>query len=735
MKQLTILCLLMAAVFLAPWTAESLGLEHGVSDTTGAVLDPDDGDFVVGLALSGGGAAGLAHIGVLKVFEEAGIPVDVVSGTSMGAIIGALYAIGYTPALIEQEIRNTDWRTLFEEPIYRRHLPMEEKRYDGRFLLTFPVENRRVELPTGLVSGNYIFNLLARLTWPYHDVDDFRKLPRPFVCMATDLETGEPVVMDSGFLPDAIRASMSIPSVFDPVWVNDKYLVDGGVLNNLPVDEAINLGADFVIAVNSSSDLRPADELRSLPDILTQTIAVGMRTSMLVQSKKADFFIQPDLRSYTTLSFGDVAAIIQAGEDAARARIDEIQTLADSLNNVRGPDREPIKAFQPADEIPVRSIRFEGLKTIPEDHIRTKLQFEENTTVGKEELNEGLLRLYGMKRFNKVSYRLSWDDDAADLTIHLDEQTANIIQTGIHHNNLTGPSLLFNASFRNLIFPASSGRVNFRVGHEFMFEGEYFNYIGMEPRLSFYGLAGFRERKFDIYEGDRRQASLRTDILYTEGLIGPLYASVVRAGFGYRLEHFNLTESTGDLEVPLNWNTMHNLVGEIEFDNLNRSSLPTRGQYVLARADLVPAFLPNDVSFGRISGEWRVYHPLSDKLTLYHKLRGGHIFGGTPPLHYRFYAGGDESFWGYPKDALAGNNLLTFRMAAQYRFYRNFFFTPGMNIGDRYQKLDLTVFDEAPRWGWAAILGWNTLIGPIEMILSASNNHAILYEFKIGLNF
>jgi len=697
-----------------------------------------DHDFVVGLTLSGGGAAGLAHIGVLKVFEEAGIPVDLVTGTSMGSIVGALYAMGYSPAQMEAEVRNTDWRELFEERVDRIYLPMEEKKYDGLFTLSFPVEGTRVVLPTGLVSGNYIFNLLARLTWQYHGIEDFLELPRPFLCIATDLESGEQVVLDRGFLPDAIRASMSIPSVFEPVWLDGRFLVDGGVVNNMPVQETFDLGADFVIAVNSSSDLRPADELTSLPDILTQTISIGMRTSMHVQRDRADFHIQPDLSRYTTLSFGDVDEIIQAGETAARARIDEIRALADSLNDLRSTKNgSQIPVFQRLESFRVRSVSFEGLKTVPEDHLRSKLQIYSGNTVDEEILANALMRLYGMQRFDRVTYRLDWNGtyDEADLVIHLEEQTANIIQTGIFHNNMTGPSILFNATLRNLIFPASTARLNLRLGYETLAETEYFNYIGIEPRLSFYGSAGFRERELDIYREGRREAGVSTDMLYAEGLTGPLYASVVRMGIGYRFEHFRLSESIGFLDLRSGWSTLHLLAGELEFDNLDRSDLPSSGGHFLLRADYAPDFLSNETSFVRIHGNWTGHHPVASNLTLVHSLRGGYSFGNSMPLHYRYYAGGYRSFAGYRKDALAGNNIITAGLGVRYRFYRQFHLTPSVDIGNTYDRIGQSVFEEPLTWGWATALSWNTVLGPIEAILMGSRDNTLLFEFQIGMNF
>ncbi len=710
---------------------------HALSQETARKVDFEH-DFVVGLTLSGGGAAGLAHIGVLKVFEEAGIPVDLVTGTSMGSIVGALYAMGYSPEQMEAVVRNADWRQLFEERVDRRHLPMEEKKYDGIFTVSFPVEGTSVTLPTGLVSGNHIFNLFARLTWPYHGVEDFLELPRPFLCIATDLELGEQVILDRGFLPDAIRASMSIPSIFEPVWLDGRYLVDGGVLNNMPVQEAFDMGADFVISVNSSSDLRPADELLSLPDILTQTIVIGMRTSMDIQRDKADFYIRPDLSQYETLSFGEVDEIIQTGETSARARIDEIRALADSLNDLRSTKNgSQMLAFQQLESFRVRSVTIEGLKTVPKDHIRSKLQIYSGNTVDEEILANALMRLYGMQRFDRVTYRLDWNGtyDEADLVIHLEEQTANTIQTGIYHNNMTRPSILFNASFRNLIFPASTARLNVRLGYETLAEIQYFNYIGIEPRLAFHGAAGYREHENDIYRNGRREAGVRTDVLFAEALTGPLYASVIHMGAGYRFERFTLFENIGSLDVPSDWNSLHLLVGELEFDNLDRSNLPTSGFHFLARTEFAPSFLPNDLSFGRIHGFWKGYFPASSRLTIIQRLLGGYSFGDVQPLHYRYYAGGYQSFAGYLKDALSGSNLLVASTAAQYRFYGNFYVTPAFNVGSTYDRMDLSVFETLPKWGWAAAISWNTILGPIEAIFMGSSENTVLFEFQIGMNF
>ncbi len=204
----------------------------------------------IGLALSGGGAKGFAHVGVIKVLEEIGLPIDFITGTSMGSIIGGLYAIGYSVGELEELVTATDWNDLFRDRVRRRDLAIESKMLDGRYMLSLPLNGLAPGLPTGLIAGQKISKLFERLTLPYHDVSDFRQFPIPFACVATDIVTGEVVVLDHGYLPEAMRASMSIPSVFTPVEIDDHLLVDGMLVRNFPVEEVRALGADIIIGVD-----------------------------------------------------------------------------------------------------------------------------------------------------------------------------------------------------------------------------------------------------------------------------------------------------------------------------------------------------------------------------------------------------------------------------------------------------------------------------------------------------
>jgi len=272
----------------------------------------------VGLAFSGGGAKGFAHIGVLKVLEELGLPIDCITGTSMGSVIGGLYAIGYTTDSLTALARRKDWPQFFNDAATRRDLPMEEKLWDGRYFATFPIRKGNVQLPGGLVAGQKISALLSRLTWSVHHLTDFRELPIPFACVATDLETGEAVTLDHGFLPEAIRASIAIPTVFTPVKLNNRLLVDGGLTRNLPAVDVRQLGADIVIGVDVGAPLSSEEKLNSFFSIIDQISSFRAAEINTVQRQSCDILITPELTGLTAGSFDRADTLIKRGEMAAR---------------------------------------------------------------------------------------------------------------------------------------------------------------------------------------------------------------------------------------------------------------------------------------------------------------------------------------------------------------------------------------------------------------------------------
>src|SRR5213083_1327762 len=312
----------------------------------------------VGVALSGGAARGLAHIGVLKVLEEAGVPVDVIAGTSMGSVVGGLYAVGYTAPQLDTIVRTEDWYRLLTDPVDRRDLAVDRKFTEDHYLLTLPIQRGGIKLPRSVVAGQRVSQLLTRLTWSAHAIRDFRALPIPFAAVATDLETSRAVVLDHGFLPDAIRASMALPSVFSPVDLGDTAVIDGGVVRNLPAQDARALGADVLICSDVTDPLEPRDSIVSLVDVLVQSVSFRVWDSEAVQRSKCDVLILPDVRAFSTFGFARAREVIARGEAAARAAIPAI-TAALARGRVPRPARPARVPLVQAESVLVTTVRFD----------------------------------------------------------------------------------------------------------------------------------------------------------------------------------------------------------------------------------------------------------------------------------------------------------------------------------------------------------------------------------------
>jgi len=284
----------------------------------------------IGLVLSGGGALGLAHIGVLKVLEELHVPVDCVAGTSMGAIVGGLYAAGYAPEEIERLAYELPWSKLIEDQPDRRHLPYRRKVDDQTYLtpIQLGLSGGRLRMPSGLIAGHRLGIELRLLTLRVLGSDDFDRLPLPFRAVAADIGNGEMVVLRRGELARAMRASMAVPGVFSPVELDGRLLVDGGVVDNLPVDQARAMGADIVIAVDVGTPMAAKRRPDSIASILSRTTDMLTRVNVERMLPSVDLLIQPEVRTFGLLDFDQGREILPKGETAARARAVDLARLA-----------------------------------------------------------------------------------------------------------------------------------------------------------------------------------------------------------------------------------------------------------------------------------------------------------------------------------------------------------------------------------------------------------------------
>ncbi|MFH0883476.1 MAG: patatin-like phospholipase family protein, partial [bacterium] len=528
----------------------------------------------VGLVLSGGGAKSLAHIGVLKVIEEAGLHIDIVTGVSMGAVVGGFYAISYSPQKLEEIALSTDWYALLDDTPTRRDLSMEQKLYDEIYNLSLPFRNWKISLPSGVIQGFRINKMLSGYTWPVQNVTDFTDFPRPFAAVATDLETGDAVVLREGSLAEAIRASMSIPSVFAPMRIGDKLLIDGYVARNIPAQDAKELGADILIGVDVGTPPRSAEQFESMVDIINQTMDYQGREANTRQRAMLDILIQPDVADVGLLDFEHVEEIIRKGEEAARAHFTELKALADSLNAISPPPRlyYPISA----DSIYVAELKIDGLERTSKSVIFGAFNVPIPGWMSREELEGAVDRIYGTRYYKNVTYHLLPQPGGTSLYISVSEQKSAILRFGFHYDTNRKAAVRFNLTRLNWLLPGSFASADVKLGNTTVYDLTYFAAAGRQARVGV--RLNFNMEQSDLVFTDQAGTTnpLNENIQQANLFTGSLYSTRFGAGGGITLIGSRIR--IGQLERDDD--AVVSLYGLIWYDTLDRLNFGTQGSMV-----------------------------------------------------------------------------------------------------------------------------------------------------------
>jgi len=624
----------------------------------------------IGLVLSGGGARGFAHIGVLKVLEENKIPVDYVAGASMGGLVGALYSTGRTPDEMERIIETLDWdtllrgRTTFEALSYRR----KEDRRNLPGAITLGGKGAKLNLPGSLNPGHEIGLALDRLMFSYGDKTDFDRLPIPFRVVATDLVNAETVVLKDGSLAQSLRATMAIPGVFAPVELNGKILADGGILNNIPTDVAKEMGADIIIVVNIETQLGDRAALQDLVGILGQTFYVATIENSRRSLRQADFIIAPDLENYTTFDFTKGKKIVELGYQGAQSKISLLNSLALDEAEWNWHLAERRAKARPSVEITPEFLAIEGTT---DQGAKTKIERElggryENKLLDKAALEKDLTRLTGTQRFDNLGYGTTSRGDETGLLVRVYDPVertgrTTVLQVGVDVNNSETDDVNFNARARLTFFDVggegNEWRNDFSIGSRTLLATEFFRPFG---RGKFFAApnAFYEDRKVNFYEnGDRlAEFSFRTAQAGIDFGYATSRASELR--FGYSIGRQKAARRIGS---PL----FSELSGRVSFaslrwnyDTRDNSQIPKRG--VETRNSLNYYFdAPGaDGSFAQAESRINAFRPLGEKTIVFGFGGGGTTFGKRAPLFQQFAVGGLFSVGGYGTGEFRGGNYV-----------------------------------------------------------------------------
>ncbi|MFI2741433.1 patatin-like phospholipase family protein [Zhouia sp. PK063] len=443
----------------------------GFSFVFQSLFSQEKKDLKVGLVLSGGGAKGLAHIGVLKEIEKAGIRVDYIGGTSMGAIIGSLYAAGYSANQLDSIFNSTNFEKLIQDDLPRSAKTFYEKEVSARYAITLPFKGFKVSFPSAISKGQNIYNLTSRLLLPVSNIDDFSKLPIPFFCMATNVETGEPVKLDHGYLPEAILASGAFPSLFQPVEIGDKMLIDGGVVNNYPINEVKKMGADVIIGVDVQDDLAKRGDLNSAINILLQINNYRTVHDMQKKSKETDLYIKPDIKNFSVISFDQGRKIIDNGEAAGKKVIKQLDSIA-ALQRKEPKERK----IEIPDTLHLSSLNLEGNQKYTRGYIKGKLRFQLGEKISFTKFNQGISNLSATNNFETIQYKLINDPDYGGeaLYMKLKENPNDLfLRLGVHYDELYQTAGLINITKKHLLFDDDISSFDFIIGDRVRYNFEY----------------------------------------------------------------------------------------------------------------------------------------------------------------------------------------------------------------------------------------------------------------------
>lgn len=692
----------------------------------------------IGLVLSGGGAKGFAHVGVLKVLEEYGIHPDYITGTSMGSIVGGLYAMGYSAEQLDTLIATLDWADLFMDRSSRKELAIMDKDEFERYSVSLDIQDKGLALPGGLIEGQKIGMLLQRLTAPVYEIKDFNKLPIPFHCVAVDIYTAKVHIFEEGNLGDALRSSMSIPTVFSPMEIDSMLLIDGGVSLNFPVEEVIKMGADIVIGVDVGQQKADREKKMSFIDVASQTMFMMSVLESKRQIELLDVLIVPDVEGYSTASFSNTAAdsLIERGCASARLQADKLQEISEKLSVF---SENQVKEPHSPDSIFVHRIRIEGKHLLSDEYIMKNLNFHEKEWVTLDQIESSISYLYGTRNFKKIDYNLEVGESGTDVILRTYDARRRTFNAGIRYDSYSNASILLNGTFRNAPpFSNSKLLVDGIIGQYLSLKFKYYAYAMFNTEITAVGT--YRIRELEAKES------------YGNNLfrLTPYVDQIANLGLRRRFWNISFFEISAEGEYISQQDTLSNRYAVLSarsnfhLDNMDDLYYPQRG-------------IKLDIKTQNAYVDYRAIHqiifnvkaafPFAPGVTLIPQIYAGSNLDYDPdfPLSRHFYLGGegvtyyDDTFFpfiGLGYNEANGFHALVVRSDLQMELIPDLFFSMKINVGNvtdyLWELKDLSRY----YFGYGFSIGTQTPIGPIDFTLAGHTRSPELTGLlRIGYDF
>ncbi len=744
----------------------------------------------VAVVLSGGGAKGMAHIGVLRVLERAGIPIDIITGTSMGALIGGLYSIGYDAATLDSLVSVQDWNVLLSDKADMRSQSLAERDKQNTYILSRPLSfARKSHTATGgLISGSNLSQLFTRLTVGWHDSISFATLPIPFACVATNIVDNTEYVFHNGYLPTAMRASMAIPGVFTPVRISavsekrkvnseksncnkkesarhmdsslftfssslkkDMVLVDGGLRNNYPADVARQMGADIIIGVSVQSDPRTADELQSGPSILMQIVDQNCKNKFAENWAMTDIPIKVNVKGYSSASFTRTAidTLIARGEQAAMKQWDKLMQMKRTLGLADSYQPDRLHRTVPQSKalcFKIDSIQFDNISPQDRDYVATKYGIGPGKDITAEQVEQVVTDLGTNLLYTNAGYNISKSDGKYILTISAGERKTSRVNLGVRFDTEEMVALQANMSHRLPTRLPVTLELTGRLGKRMMAR------VDANVSPMHYGRIGlsylFRHDDINIYEGGKRDYNFT----YNQHAVNLQALSFNIRNFScdvnLHMDFFDFHDVLfGEAAKPERIDNIHmySYVFRLNYDSEDRWFFTTRGARFKAGFGYYTDNFIGWKGHGGLSIAdcmWRMSFPLNSRFTLQPMLYGRIIFGDGAPLIMRNAIGGMTAgqylahqmpFAGVGHVEFAGNAMLACQLRAQQRIADNNYVILRVAAAQHNEKLR-DILKRRTLTGCELAYFYDSMFGPLGASLGYSSKTREAY-FYINLGY
>lgn len=714
----------------------------------------------VGLVLSGGGAKGLAHIGVLKVIDSLGVKIDYIAGTSMGAIIGALYASGYSGHQIDSVFQNVTFNKILNDDLPRESVAISERVNTEKYAVKLPFDNFKIKLPSALLKGHKNYNLLLRLTLHTNQIRDFSDLPIPFFCIATDIETGEQAVLEHGNLTQSIVASAALPSLFQPVVIDDRIFIDGGVVNNYPVDVMREKGMDVIIGVDVQDRLLSRQDLNSAPGVMLQINNFRNIKDMKVKVNKTDVYIKPNIERFNMVSFAAGNKIIKEGEKAALSQLERLKTL-----EVKQKMDYSYSIPQAIDSLTINKFQIYGNQKYTRAYILGKLKIKSGEKIPYHRFNKGINSLAATNNFDVFEYELlkSVDRDGFDFVTHLKESKGNtFLKLGLHFDDLYKSAALINLTKKQMLFKNDLASLdiilgdNVRYNFEYLIDKGFYWSIGIRSRFNEFNtnvtgriLDGIRQEIPELnnmnieFQDHTNQIYLQTHFRKDFDLSFGGEHKRLKA----KSENF-LNSETNEVFIFDNTDYL-GVFGTLKLDTYDDKYFPTKGVYF--NGDIhaylyASGFQASSENFSVAKADIGYAFSQGDKLAFNIQASGGFQLTGRSSHVLEFALGGYGNdlinnfipFVGYDFVDLTGNSYIKAAFRMDYEMFNKNHLIAEAN----WANVEDDLF-ESSKWfslpeysGFALGYALETFLGPLQVTYSFSpETKRSLWFFNMGFWF